>query len=241
MKSLFQFRYLTLLAILFYYSCSNGQSNSGNMSLEARAFSDKISKMPEASVIDVRTEEEFVKGHLPNAININWNRDDFMTNISMIDKNKPVFVYCLSGGRSSSAASKMRLEGFKEVYELQGGIMKWRASGLPEVTNESKLTESMSRDDFNKLLVSDKRVLINFYADWCAPCKKMKPYIDELSVSMSDSVSIIRINADEHTTLLKELGIDALPVLQLYQNNQLAWSKVGFTSKEELLQQLNNK
>jgi protein-disulfide isomerase-like protein with CxxC motif len=58
---------------------------------------------------------------------------------------------------------------------------------------------------------------------------------------MSDSVSIIRINADEHTTLLKELGIDALPVLQLYQNNQLAWSKVGFTSKEELLQQLNNK
>jgi thioredoxin 1 len=228
MKSLFKFRYLTLLAILFYYSCSNGQSNSGSMSLEARAFSDKISKMPEAYVIDVRTEEEFVKGHLPNAININWNRDDFMTNISMIDKNKPVFVYCLS-------------EGFKEVYELQGGIMKWRASSLPEVTNESKLTESMSRDDFNKLLVSDKRVLINFYADWCAPCKKMKPYIDELSVSMSDSVSIIRINADEHTTLLKELGIDALPVLQLYQNNQLAWSKVGFTSKEELLQQLNNK
>ena len=67
--------------------------------------------------------------------------------------------------------AKMRADGFKEVYELQGGIMKWRGANLPETTSTVVLAMGMSKQHYDSLLVSDKLVLIDFYADWCAPCK----------------------------------------------------------------------
>src|SRR5690606_614856 len=109
--------------------------------------------------------------HLDNAVNINWNDNDFDKKAAELNKSKPVFVYCLSGGRSSKAASKLTELGFKEVYEMEGGIVKWNASGLAKKSNE---TIGMSLAEYEKLLISDKKILVNFYADWCAPCVKMK-------------------------------------------------------------------
>jgi thioredoxin len=96
----------------------------------------------------------------------------------------------------------------------------------------------MSKQQFDALLISDKLVLIDFYADWCAPCKKMKPYLEEISKDMADKVVVIRINADDNQALCKELKIDALPVLQLYKNKALIWVNSGFIEKEIILQQL---
>lgn len=221
---------------LIFNSCSNAQTTNTNLS--ATKFSEKIKELPSAAVIDVRSPEEFSKGHLQNAKNINWNGNDFPNQISKLDKSKPVFVYCLSGGRSSSAASQMRSDGFKEVYELDGGIMKWRAANLPETTNTTASSNAMSRQQFNALLNSDKLVLIDFYADWCIPCKKMKPYLDEISKEMADKVSVVRINADDNQPLCKELNIDALPVLQLYKKKIMTWSNTGFISKEDVLKHI---
>jgi thioredoxin len=194
--------------------------------------------MPTATIIDVRTTDEFSKGHLANANNYDWNGNEFDKQIAPLDKSKPVFVYCLSGGRSSSAASKMRSEGFKTVYELDGGIMKWRGANLPETTDNTVTPNGMSKLQFDALLNSDKLVLIDFYADWCAPCKKMKPYLDEISKDMADRVVVIRINADDNQALCKELKIDALPVLQLYKNKTLKWTNTGFIDKAEVVKQL---
>lgn len=113
---------------LFFNSCTNGQN------LSAIEFSEKINALPSATIIDVRTPEEFAEGHLQNAKNYNWNGADFEKQTKTLDKSKPVFVYCLSGGRSSSAANKMRSDGFKKVFELRGGISKWRAENLPLTT-----------------------------------------------------------------------------------------------------------
>ena len=100
-------KFLTLsiasLALL-YYSCTNGQTQTSKTNLSAIDFAEKIKTMPEAPVVDVRTPDEFSKGHLINAKNIDWNGNDFDKQIASIDKSKPVFVYCLSGGRSGSAA-----------------------------------------------------------------------------------------------------------------------------------------
>jgi thioredoxin len=96
----------------------------------------------------------------------------------------------------------------------------------------------MSKQQFDALLSSDKLVLIDFYADWCAPCKKMKPYLDEISRDMADKVVVIRINADDNQALCKELKIDALPVLQLYKNKTLSWTNAGFIEKAEVVKQL---
>lgn len=232
-------KYLFILlaaSTLIFNSCSNAQTT--NTKLSATEFSDKVKAMPSAAILDVRTPEEFSKGHLQNAKNWDWNGSEFQKQVSSLDRSKPVFVYCLSGGRSSSAASKMRSDGFQEVYELNGGLMKWRAASLPETTNITTSSAGMSNQQFEEILNSDKFVLIDFYADWCAPCKKMKPYLDEISKDMVDKVAVVRINADDNAQLCKYLKIDGLPVLQLYKNKTLTWSNVGFISKEEVLEQL---
>lgn len=198
----------------------------------------KYKELPTAPILDVRTPNEFSKGHLVNALNYDWNGNEFEKQIAPLDKSKPVFVYCLSGGRSSSAASKMRSDGFTQVYEMDGGIMKWRGANLPETTVNTTTSTGMTKQQFDALLNSDKLVLIDFYADWCAPCKKMKPYLDEISKDMADKVVVIRINADDNQTLCKELKIDALPVLQLYKNNSLIWTNTGFIEKAEVVKQL---
>ncbi len=186
----------------------------------------------------MRTPDEFSKGHLQNALNYDWNGDDFGKQTASLNKANPLYVYCLSGGRSSSAASKLRSEGFKEVYELDGGIMKWRGADLPETTTNTTKSSGMTMEQFNELINSDKSVLIDFYAEWCAPCKKMKPYLDEISKEMADKVIVIRINADDNQGLTKLLKIDALPVLQLYKNKILYWKNEGFIEKSEVVKEI---
>jgi thioredoxin 1 len=227
-----------ILAAILFNSCSNGQTQGTKTNLSATEFADKIKELPTATIIDVRTPDEFSKGHLANANNYDWNGNEFDKQIAPLDKSKPVFVYCLSGGRSSSAANKMRSDGFKEVYELSGGIMKWRGANLPETTDNAVVSNGMSKQQFDALLSSDKLLLIDFYADWCAPCKKMKPYLEEISKDMADKVVVIRINADDNQALCKELKIDALPVLQLYKNKTLSWTNTGFIEKAEVVKQL---
>jgi thioredoxin len=228
----------TALAALLLNSCNIGQTQNTQTNLSATEFADKIKELPNATIIDVRTPDEFSKGHLANANNYDWNGDEFEKQIAPLDKSKPIFVYCLSGGRSSSAASKMRSDGFKTVFELDGGIMKWRGANLPETTDNTVTSNGMSKMQFDALLNSDKLVLIDFYADWCAPCKKMKPYLDEISKDMVEKVVVIRINADDNQALCKELKIDALPVLQLYKNKTLTWTNTGFIDKAEVVKQL---
>ena len=220
--------------------CTSGQSQLAKTNLLPTEFAEKIKTQTAATLIDVRTPDEFTKGHLENAQNIDWRSNDFGKQIETLDKSKPVFVYCLSGGRSASAASAMREAGFKEVYELEGGIMKWRGANLPETTtNNTTKTVGLSRQQFEALVGSDKLILVDFYADWCAPCQKMKPYLDEISKDMADKVKTVRINADDNQALCKELQIDALPVLQLYKNKNLTWNNVGFIDKTGVLAQIN--
>ena len=132
----------------------------------------------------------------------------------------------------------MRASGFKEVYEMEGGIMKWRGANLPEMTANTEASTGMTKQQFEEMLNSDKMVLIDFYADWCAPCLKMKPYLDEITKDMADKVVVIRVNADDNQALCKELQIDALPVLQLYKNKTLVWTNVGFIEKVDVIKQL---
>jgi thioredoxin len=228
---------LASVAIIFN-SCTNGQSSPSNPSVSAVEFSKKIAELPGAPIIDVRTPGEFSQGHLKNAINYDISTSGFETKIASLDKSKPVLVYCLSGSRSTYAVSYMKSNGFIEVYEMNGGMMKWRAANLPETTDVAAASTGMTRQQFDNLLVTDKLVLVDYYADWCAPCKKMKPYLDEISRDMADKVVVVRINADDSRALCKELKIEAIPVLQIYKNKTLVWANSGFIEKEEVVKQL---
>jgi thioredoxin 1 len=234
-------KYLSIILVsvaFIFNSCTNGQSSPSNTSVSATEFSKKITELPGAPIIDVRTPGEFSQGHLKNALNYDISTGDFENQIAALDKLKPVLVYCMSGSRSTYAVNIMQSKGFKEVYELNGGMMKWRAANLPETTDENIASAGMSKQQFDNLLVTDKLVLIDYYADWCAPCKKMKPYLDEISRDMADKVVVVRINADESRELCKQMKIDAIPVLQIYKNKTLIWTNTGFIEKEAVVKQL---
>ena len=114
-----QFSSLLTLLIFFLSSCSVGQSQKANMQLNVNEFSEKIKALPTALILDVRTADEFLKGHLENAINIDWYSAEFKNRISVFDKTKPVMVYCLSGGRSGQAKAFLDKNGIANV--INGG------------------------------------------------------------------------------------------------------------------------
>ncbi len=234
MKKLFT---ISLFASLSFIISCFGQGSSTATNLTAIEFNEKIKELPKAPLIDVRTPEEFSKGHLQNAINIDWNGNSFDQQTASLDKSAPLLIYCLSGGRSGAAATKLRAQGFKNVIELSGGIMKWRAANLPETTENTVNSEGMSMANYQALLQTEKLVLIDFYADWCAPCKKMKPFLAEISKEHPNT-EVIRINADDNQNLCKEMGIDALPVVIIYKDKKQVWKQVGFSSKQEIVKHL---
>ncbi len=80
----------------------------------------------DALIIDVRTEAEFSEEHLPGALHMNVNQPDFKEKIQLLSKDKPVLVYCRSGGRSMKAAELMEELGFKAIYNLEGGMIAWK-------------------------------------------------------------------------------------------------------------------
>jgi rhodanese-related sulfurtransferase len=82
-------------------------------------------------VLDIRTPQEYAEGRLAGSSNLDFYEPDFAQSLDALDKDLPYFVYCRSGNRSSEAIETMKDLGFTEVYELDGGIVKWAEAGLP--------------------------------------------------------------------------------------------------------------
>lgn len=226
---------LFILLITFSIFSCKGQTSKNVINLDPKPFSEKITATPNAQVIDVRTPREFAGGHLDNALNIDWLNDTFEANTQKLDKTKPVFVYCKTSNRSPQAAAKLEELGFKTIYNMQGGLLKWDAEGLSKPTDR---IIGVCSQEYAELLNTDKKVLVDFYAEWCAPCKKMSPYLLKMQKEMSDKVVIIRLNADENPTLIKEMKILELPTLILYENKEIKWKNSGYISEEDLKKQL---
>ncbi len=87
-------------------------------------------------LVDVRTAEEFEEGHLKNAQNISVTDADFEENMSKLDKDEPVYLYCRSGKRSAKAAQILKEMGFKEIYDMEGGYLKWQSEQIDSLTAE---------------------------------------------------------------------------------------------------------
>lgn len=221
---------VTMAAVVFFYSCSTGQTKHENYNLSPVEFSEQMTVLKDVTVLDVRTPKEFNSGYVKGAINIDWNSDAFESEVEKLDKSKPIMVYCLSGGRSAAAAEHLKDVGFTNIYQMNGGMISWRNENLPEESTIN--TTSMNFKDYDKLLTSDKVVLVDFYAEWCAPCKKMEPYLNAIAEDSKDKVVVVRIDADKNPELCKQLKVSGLPVLKLYKNKELLWDQLGFVEEE---------
>ena len=124
--------FIFLLGLLFLQnSCQNNQDNSNQVNnkymyqdLKVQDFEQGINQT-DVIILDVRTPSEYQEGHIKGAKLINISAPTFESQIDELDKSKKYYVYCRSGGRSSSAASFMIEKGFEQVYNLQGGIIAW--------------------------------------------------------------------------------------------------------------------
>jgi len=236
MKKIF---YFISLFVVISFNANLYAENPVN--LDAASFASKMKQLPNSQIIDVRTSGEFTQGHIKYAKNMDISSNNFQQNAIKLDKNKPLFVYCLSGSRSAYATNVLSSMGFKEIYNLAGGMMRWRAANLPETTDNATTAPAspgMTMAQYRSLLNSNKLVLVDFYADWCVPCQKMKPYLEDISKEMKDKVVVIRIDVEANKALAKELKVDALPVLYIYKGKKLGWSNKGYVSKETVVKKL---
>ena len=85
----------------------------------------------ELQLVDVRTSEEVSQGIIEGAQNIDFRNPDFKSNISELDKKKPIAVYCGAGIRSGKAAAMLQELGFEKIYDLTGGFNQWDAENYP--------------------------------------------------------------------------------------------------------------
>lgn len=226
---------LSLVAITFLLVNCQGQTSKGVQTVDVKTYAEKLKTTQNPQLLDVRTPEEFASEHIDNATNVNWNGSDFETKAATYDKSKPVFVYCKVGGRSAQAANKLAEMGFKEIYNLEGGIMKWNASGLSKPSDK---IIGMCDQEYNELIHSDKKVVVDFYAEWCAPCKKMAPYIIKMQEEMKGKMTIARLDADKNKTMVENLKLDGLPVIIVYENGKEVWRNIGYISEEDLRKHL---
>jgi thioredoxin 1 len=119
-----------LITWIIFISCGSEQNGS---TLEAPVFYERLEATSDEIILDVRTPEEFAGGSIANAVNMDFRSINFTSGMNKLDKNKTYFVYCLSGGRSGEAANLMRNSGFKEVYDMKGGLKAWLGNKFPVV------------------------------------------------------------------------------------------------------------
>lgn len=115
------------LFFLFVLFSVNAQTATKIKTVEVTAFAKEINANQKPQILDVRTPEEFAQGHIDNAQNIDWQGENFVQNVEKLNKNKAVYVYCRSGKRSLKASEKLEELGFKKIYNLDGGFLKWNA------------------------------------------------------------------------------------------------------------------
>ncbi len=217
-----------LIAIQFLLITS-WKSNAQTSTIAIDEFEKGITKT-DIQLLDVRTLAEYNSGHLQNAMQANWNNEtEFQERVKSLDKTKPVYIYCLSGGRSASAMEWLYSNGFSTVYNMKGGINSWKQADkkLQGVVE----TKPLTMDEYLKLIPKNKTVLVDVGAEWCPPCKKMKPVIETLE---REKYSIVKIDGSAQTDLCKNLKINVFPVFIIYKNGVEVARKQGVLSIEEI-------
>lgn len=224
----------TYVIVVIIQSCAQQPAGS---QLDAKQFAALMEKTPDKWIIDVRTKKEFESGHIASAINMDYYADDFQKQLTSLPKDKPLLIYCLSGSRSNSAVEKLHGMGYTNVYHLAGGIQSWKLANLP-IEGESKKPDTFTENDYQQLITANRLLMIDYYAPWCLPCRKMKPYIEKLAKEFEGRVKVVQINTDEAKQLSAKLNINPIPVITFIADGRELTRLTGLQSEETLREEL---
>jgi thioredoxin len=233
MKNINKILAVLLIISFTIFSCS-AQTKTG---LSAEEFEKAISGKDSVQVLDVRTPGEYNSGHIANALLADWNDpSEFDRRIPYVDKGKPVYVYCLAGGRSAAAASKLRKMGYENVYELKGGTNAWKAANKPLIGKP--VGKQMSLEAFSNTVSGSKTVLVDFGAEWCPPCRKMEPVLTSLQTNNPGKFTLLKVDGGNDEEIIQKYKVTALPVFIIFKDGKEVWRKDGVATEKEIAEHL---
>lgn len=229
MKGIILFALLTSLLL----SCTAQQREA---ELDPDSFEKAITNK-DIQLLDVRTLGEYKSGYIPKSMQADWyDNKQFADRVQYLDKNKPVYVYCLSGVRGAYAAEWLRKQGYNEVYNLKGGMISWKANNKP--VEGTKTSKQMTAEEYQSSINSSATVLVDFGAEWCPPCKKMNPVLEALQKEHGANYKLVKVDGGVDVEIMKANKVEALPVFIIYKNGKEVWRAQGIVSKEELKKNL---
>jgi thioredoxin 1 len=100
--------------------------------------------------------------------------------------------------------------------------------------------QNVTNDDFQeKVLNSDKTIIVDFYADWCGPCKVLAPVLDEVASEHAATTVVVKVNVDEQSELAQKYGIRGMPTMLFFKNGEIKSTLVGNQPKNEIVKHLS--
>lgn len=123
-----KFYFLLLLLAVSLVSCN--YSDEKEIIVVSPEEMETLLDMEDVQLVDVRPNEDYAMENIPGAQNIDFSSPTFDEDILKLDKSRPVILYCKEGGRSAKCAAKLKDAGFVKIYDLEGGITKWKFKGM---------------------------------------------------------------------------------------------------------------
>jgi len=233
--------YILLFSLIAFLQHNKAQQIMVN-NVNALDFSELI-KNTKGTLLDVRTIREYKNAHIQGAGQLNFYDPDFLQQLLLLSKEDSIFLYCNVGFRSLRAANMLTQNGYTKVFNLTRGVLEWHQNGLPLVAApdaEPDVENQLDSLQYFELINTDGFVFIDFYAPWCAPCRKMMPMIDEIAEKYKDKIIVKKINIDASKPLVKILELKTIPYFSLHKKGQLLFNHEGFLEKEELERHLQS-
>lgn len=132
---------------------------------------------------------------------------------------------------------------FKKIPNQLGLIYNYLNNCLDRFNGEIMSSiKNLNAETFEKEILESKiPVLVDFWAEWCAPCKALTPILDEISDELSEKVAITKVNLDDNQDLAMKYSIRSIPTLLLFKSGELLDMKVGLPSKSDLVDWIDSK